>query len=137
MPPQPDTKQIAALLAAMPEILRAEFAALDENILGWHPAPGEWCAKEVLGHIIEADRRGFVELRPWTDGRWGSVDMPGGLGITAFQDRRAVACRIEAQFPTLLGRPRLISVEIPADENPLIDQMWKLIAKGFGSPTGK
>ncbi len=60
MPAQPDTKQIAALLAALPEILHAEFDALDENALGWHPAPGEWCAKEVLGHIIEADRRGFA-----------------------------------------------------------------------------
>ncbi len=60
MSAQPDTKQIAALLATLPEILRAEFAALDENALGWHPAPGEWCAKEVLGHIIEADRRGFA-----------------------------------------------------------------------------
>ena len=26
----------------------------------WHPAPGEWCVNEVLGHLIEADRRGFA-----------------------------------------------------------------------------
>jgi hypothetical protein len=25
----------------------------------WHPAPQEWCANEVLGHILEAERRGF------------------------------------------------------------------------------
>jgi hypothetical protein len=24
------------------------------------PAPGEWCANQVLGHLVEADRRGFV-----------------------------------------------------------------------------
>jgi len=28
-------------------------------MLAWHPAPGEWCAMECIGHIIEADRRGF------------------------------------------------------------------------------
>ncbi len=26
----------------------------------FHPAPGEWCVKEVLGHLIEAERRGFA-----------------------------------------------------------------------------
>ncbi len=26
----------------------------------WHPAPGEWSVKEVLGHLIEAERRGFA-----------------------------------------------------------------------------
>jgi hypothetical protein len=25
----------------------------------WHPAAGEWCVSEVLGHILEAERRGF------------------------------------------------------------------------------
>jgi hypothetical protein len=30
-----------------------------ERVLAWHPAPGEWCVKEVLGHLIEAERRGF------------------------------------------------------------------------------
>jgi hypothetical protein len=24
------------------------------------PAPGEWCANQILGHLVEADRRGFV-----------------------------------------------------------------------------
>ncbi len=29
-------------------------------LTAYHPAPGEWCAKEVVGHLIEADRRGFA-----------------------------------------------------------------------------
>jgi hypothetical protein len=29
-------------------------------VLRYHPAPGAWCAKEVLGHLIEAERRGFA-----------------------------------------------------------------------------
>jgi DinB superfamily len=29
-------------------------------VLAWHPAPGEWCVKEVIGHLIEAERRGFA-----------------------------------------------------------------------------
>jgi hypothetical protein len=36
-----------------------ELQHLPDEILAWHPAPGEWCVKECLGHIIEADRRGF------------------------------------------------------------------------------
>ena len=25
----------------------------------WRPAPEEWCVNEVIGHLIEAERRGF------------------------------------------------------------------------------
>ena len=27
---------------------------------GWRPEPGDWCANEVVGHLIDADRRGFA-----------------------------------------------------------------------------
>ncbi len=52
--------EVAALLPATVAALRAELAALPERVLAWHPAPGEWCVKEVLGHLIEADHRGFA-----------------------------------------------------------------------------
>ena len=52
--------EVAACLDATMATLRAELGALPERVLGWHPAPGEWCAKEVVGHLIEAERRGFA-----------------------------------------------------------------------------
>lgn len=52
--------QIAALLRAGALALRAEITALPDAVLRHHPAPGEWCAMEVLGHLIEAERRGFA-----------------------------------------------------------------------------
>ncbi|MDP9245732.1 MAG: DinB family protein, partial [Chloroflexota bacterium] len=37
-----------------------ELGALGDDA-GWHPAPhGEWCARAVVGHIIEAEKRGFA-----------------------------------------------------------------------------
>jgi len=59
-PPALTPKEMAALLRAAMEALRAESAALGDTAASWHPAPGEWCVKEVLGHIIEAERRGFA-----------------------------------------------------------------------------
>lgn len=38
----------------------AEIGALSDQVLAWHPAEGEWCAKECLGHMLEAERRGFI-----------------------------------------------------------------------------
>jgi hypothetical protein len=52
--------EVAALLPSTVAQLRAELAALPERVLAWHPAPGEWCVKEVIGHLIEAERRGFA-----------------------------------------------------------------------------
>jgi len=52
--------EVAACLQAAMATLSAELGALPERVLAWHPADGEWCAKEVVGHLIEAERRGFA-----------------------------------------------------------------------------
>jgi len=52
--------EVARMIESAAAAIRAEFAAHPDDVLGWHPAPGEWCAKEVLGHLIEAERRGFA-----------------------------------------------------------------------------
>ena len=51
---------IAELLLSAMTTLRSELAALPDAVSAFHPAPGEWCAREVLGHLIEAERRGFA-----------------------------------------------------------------------------
>jgi hypothetical protein len=50
---------VAALLQSAAAMIHAEMGALGSAALEFHPAPGEWCAKEVLGHLIECERRGF------------------------------------------------------------------------------
>ncbi|MBV9359018.1 MAG: DinB family protein [Chloroflexi bacterium] len=54
------TTEIADLLEATLATVEAEVGALPESVLVWHPAEGEWCVNEVLGHLIEAERRGFA-----------------------------------------------------------------------------
>jgi hypothetical protein len=49
---------LAELLAASAATIEAEMHALGSDAR-WHPAEGEWCVNEVLGHILEAERRGF------------------------------------------------------------------------------
>src|SRR5262249_55113550 len=52
--------EVAACLEAAIATLRAELGALPARVLAWRPADGEWCGKEVVGHLIEAERRGFA-----------------------------------------------------------------------------
>jgi hypothetical protein len=52
--------EVAALLRATAATIRAELGALPEEVASWRPGPGEWCVKEALGHLIEAERRGFA-----------------------------------------------------------------------------
>ena len=33
---------------------------MGDTVGQWRPAPGEWSANECVGHVIEADRRGFA-----------------------------------------------------------------------------
>ena len=51
--------RIADLLAASAATMVAELVALGDDG-GWRPEPGEWSANECVGHIIEAERRGFA-----------------------------------------------------------------------------
>ena len=51
--------RIAALVRVSTHAAAAELRALGE-LSQVRPAPDEWCANEVLGHLIEADARGFI-----------------------------------------------------------------------------
>ena len=59
-PPALVPATVVPLLRATIATLTAEVEALSPEALAWHPAPGEWCVKEVLGHLIETERRGFA-----------------------------------------------------------------------------
>ena len=60
MTPEPlQPPAVAALLQSAAATIHAELAALPVLVLEFHPAEGEWCVKEVLGHLIETERRGF------------------------------------------------------------------------------
>jgi len=52
--------RIADLLESTCALIEAEVRALGDDEARWHPAEGEWCVNEVLGHIIEAEKRGFA-----------------------------------------------------------------------------
>jgi hypothetical protein len=73
--------RIADLLEAAAATILAELEALGPEA-GWRPGPGEWSANECLGHILEAERRGFngrirrilTEDRPALQG-WDQVGV--------------------------------------------------------------
>ncbi len=51
--------RIADLLAASAATVVAELVSLGDDG-GWRPETGEWSANECVGHLIEAERRGFA-----------------------------------------------------------------------------
>lgn len=58
--PELSVDRIADLLESTCALLEAEVRALGDEDARWHPAPGEWCVNEVVGHMIEAEKRGFA-----------------------------------------------------------------------------
>jgi len=51
--------QVADLLESTCALIEAEMKALGDDGCRFHFKPGEWCVNECVGHILEADRRGF------------------------------------------------------------------------------
>ena len=52
--------QIADLLESTCALVEAEMTALGDEGCRWHYKPGEWCVNECVGHLIEAEKRGFA-----------------------------------------------------------------------------
>ena len=55
-----ELSQVASILRATPQTLRVLLRDVDQEVLAWRHAPGEWCINEVVGHLIEADRQAFM-----------------------------------------------------------------------------
>ena len=85
-----DLPTIAGLLAAGPTTVAAEIAGLGAAA-GWRPAPGEWSANECVGHLIEAERRGFAgRIRRIVDAAKGDRAAPAARprGVGPARGRR-------------------------------------------------
>ena len=52
--------EIADLLESSGQAFASTLQALPAEGATFHPAPGEWCVNEVVGHIVEAEQRGFA-----------------------------------------------------------------------------
>jgi hypothetical protein len=53
------TDQVAQYLEATCALIESELEALGDDG-GWHFDPKEWCANQVVGHLVEAEKRGFA-----------------------------------------------------------------------------
>lgn len=53
------TTEVADLLESTCALIEAEMKALGDEGCGFHFEDGEWCVNECVGHIIEAEKRGF------------------------------------------------------------------------------
>ena len=54
------TEQVATLLESTCALVEAEMTALGDEGCRYHYKPGEWCVNECVGHLIEAEKRGFT-----------------------------------------------------------------------------
>ena len=114
-PRDPDARglsveQVAALLESATQTIVGELRAMGDEVARWRPAPGEWCANEVVGHIIEADRRGY-------SGRIGRI-LAAAPGVEPFEpawDQPSVAAaRDDCAKPAELIIAELLASRGPA-----------------------
>ena len=133
-------REVAEALRAALAALRAECAGLPAAVLRWHPAPGEWCVLEVIGHLIEAEERGFAgrvrtllaepdpEFRSWDPeavarARQDCGRDPAGILAEWTRLREASAGLVEALRPGDLAR---------AGRHP----RWAVCRSGISWPSG-
>lgn len=52
--------EVADLLEPSGQAFASTLNALPPGLASWHPAPGEWCFNEVVGHVIVTEQNGFA-----------------------------------------------------------------------------
>ncbi|HEV8682276.1 MAG TPA: hypothetical protein VGS09_05825, partial [Actinomycetota bacterium] len=50
----------AAVIGAFGVSLGERLRGFPSEVMVFHPAAEHWCVNEVVGHLIEAERRGFA-----------------------------------------------------------------------------
>src|SRR6266567_4588823 len=79
---------VARLLGACAAAIRTEVEALPDAVHGWHPASGEWCINEVLGHLLEAgDQEAVTRAR-------GDCERPVGHLLAEFLAERVMSVEL-------------------------------------------
>ncbi|HUP53867.1 MAG TPA: DinB family protein [Methylomirabilota bacterium] len=112
--PALDVPTIADLLAATAVTVSAELAGLGAASAGWRPAEGEWSANECVGHLIEAERRGFAgRIRIIVDAAHG--------------DRPHLPPDLESWDPPAVAEARRDHLRAPAE---LVEEFLALRADG-------
>jgi hypothetical protein len=106
---------VAGLLGSAVVALGAEIEALPEAVTAFHPAPGEWCVKAVVGHLIEAERRGFAgrvrtiltartpDLLPWDQNEVARSRRDCARDVRGLLDELTVMRRESATLVAGLG----------------------------------
>jgi hypothetical protein len=62
--------EVAALLESTCALIEAEMKALGDEGCRFHYKSGEWCVNECVGHLVEAEKRGFAgRIRDLVAGR--------------------------------------------------------------------
>ena len=115
--PRPlDTGEVTRLLRATGQAISADLTGMSAEIAGWHSAGGEWCVKECLGHMVEAERRGFA-------GRIRQILQEPGLRIKDWDQVQVQKDRNDDARPL----PELLSEfeEIRADSLSLVEGLTK------------
>jgi DinB superfamily len=52
--------EIAEVLEASGRAFAGTLTSVPDEVAAWHPGEGEWCLKQVVGHVVEAEKRGFA-----------------------------------------------------------------------------
>lgn len=83
-----EIEELAATIESMPDVLLTLLSPLDPAVLGRRPAHGEWCALEVIGHLVTCEGPAFRErIRRIVDGdpEIGNVDIHQLMAGEAFE----------------------------------------------------
>jgi hypothetical protein len=126
---QADLRRWAGQLRALPETVRAELST-DDDTLRRRPAAGEWCAIEVVGHLVDKMRvwrtraeRVAAEERPFLPGFDQDAAVRDGdyqhAEREALLGRLAEACERFARVVEQLPEPTLGRVGVQDERGPI------------------
>lgn len=119
-----DISRIATELEAGFTEVQRTFDGRSDAELGRHPAAGEWCAKQVLGHLVEAEGEVFGALIPGMLGREAPPDWDRPPSMVR-DDCDRDAATLLARFTALRARGVALARSLKAEDMTVTsDRNW-------------
>src|SRR5690606_7177146 len=123
-------KEILSILEDIPAQVEELIGGVDDSLLSKRPSLDEWCAKEIVGHIIEVERLFLKRVQTITESQ-GVPELPGDVPPWKLQEGKGYEDWKESELISQLKVNRDVTLTFLSD---LKDEDWTREGSNQGSP---
>ena len=121
---------IITILEGIPDQIEATISQVDDAVLRRKPSPDEWCAAEIVGHILETDKLFVTRVEALLESQ--GVEMPRPMPPWKLHEGKGYESMSVSELMRHMREARDHSLELVRSLKP---EDWSLTGQNVGATT--